>query len=102
VRLATNMLAKEEEYWWMNSSRHLGASGVRVSWEMFKEVFFKKYFPADVRSKKEIEFLELKRGSMYVVEYAAKFEELYRFCPYINAKGVKASKYIKFESGLRP
>lgn len=66
VRLTTDMLAQEAEYWWMNASRRLGASGVAVSWEMFKEVHFKNYFPAYVRSKKEIEFLELKQGSMYV------------------------------------
>jgi len=46
-----------------------------------------KYFPAYVRSKKEIEFLDLKRGNKYVVEYAAKFEELSHFCSYIKVVG---------------
>jgi len=39
---------------------------------------------------------------MYVVEYAGKFYELFRFCPYINVEGADESKCIKFESGLRP
>ena len=38
-------------------------------------LFLRKYFPEDVRGKKEIEFLELKQGSKSVVEYAAKFAE---------------------------
>lgn len=35
-----------------------------------------KYFLVDVRSRNEIEFLELKQGNMIVIDYAAKFEEL--------------------------
>jgi hypothetical protein len=37
-----------------------------------------------------------------LAEYAAKFEELSRFYPYINAEDVMVSKCVKFESGLRP
>jgi len=54
-----------------------------VTWKLFSEEFLGKYFPNDVRNK-EIEFLELKQWSMTVAEYAAKLEELSRFCPYIN------------------
>jgi len=39
---------------------------------------------------------------MYVADYAAKFEELSRFYPYINVEDVMVSKCVKFESGLRP
>jgi len=35
-----------------------------VTCGMFKEEFLRKYFPVDVRSKNEVEFLELKKGSM--------------------------------------
>ncbi|XP_050897974.1 uncharacterized protein LOC127104872 [Lathyrus oleraceus] len=64
--------------------------------------FLGKYFPADVRNKKEIEFLELKQGTMSVAAYAAKFEELSRFCPHYNAVEAEHSKCLKFENGLRP
>jgi len=96
VRLATHMLAEEVEFCWMN------ASGIAVSWDIFKEEFMRKYFPTDVKSRKEIEFLELKQGSMSVAKYASKFEELSRVFLYINEEGAEASKCIKFESGLRP
>ena len=41
----------------------------------FKSEFLKKYFPEDLRNKKEVEFLNLKQGDLSVAEYAAKFEE---------------------------
>ncbi|XP_058765550.1 uncharacterized protein LOC131639051 [Vicia villosa] len=41
--------------------------------------FLRRYFPEDVRGKKEIEFLELKQGSMTVPEYASKFVELAKY-----------------------
>ena len=67
---------------------------------MLRVHFLEKYFREDLRSKKEIEFLELKRGNMTVVEYAAKFEELVKFCPHYNGAAAKGLKCIKFESEL--
>jgi len=34
-----------------------------VTWDVFKRVFLEKYFPGDVRNKKEMEYLELKQGT---------------------------------------
>jgi hypothetical protein len=62
----------------------------------------RKYFPEDLRTKKEVEFLYLKRENRSVAKYAAKFEELSRFFPYINVEDAMVSKCVKFESGLRP
>ncbi|KAF1876964.1 hypothetical protein Lal_00012438 [Lupinus albus] len=39
---------------------------------------------------------------MSVGEYAAKFEELARFCPYAELEVDGRSKCSKFESGLKP
>ena len=52
-----------------------------------------KYFPASTRHAKAREFLELKQGTMTVLEYVAKFTELARF----------ADDYVvkKFEDGLK-
>ena len=38
-----------------------------------------KFFPASDKHVKAREFLELKQGSMIVLEYVAKFTELARF-----------------------
>lgn len=69
---------------------------------MLRVQFLEKYFPEDVRSKKEIEILELKQGIMIFVEYVAKFEELVKFCRYYNGAVVEGSKCIKFENRLQP
>lgn len=58
--MATHMLAEEAKHWWLNARQRIEAGGVAITWGMFKEEFLGKYFPTDVRSKKEIEFLELK------------------------------------------
>jgi len=39
---------------------------------------------------------------MYVAQYAAKYEEISRFCPYINAEDAMVSKCVKFENNLNP
>ncbi|GAU42520.1 hypothetical protein TSUD_376480 [Trifolium subterraneum] len=70
--------------------------------EMFKRMFFTKYFPADVRNKKVVEFMQLEQGSMTVAEYAAKFEFLCVFSPRYNTPDSENDKCVKFESGLRP
>jgi len=101
VRLATHLLAEEAEYWWTSTKRKIEASGDVITWVRFKNEFLKKYFSEDLRNKKEAEFLNLKQGSMFVAEYAAKYEELSRFCPYINAEDAMVSKCVKFENGLR-
>lgn len=78
------------------------AEGTKVTWDNFKIEFLEKKFPADVSSKKETGFLELKQGNMSYADYAAKFEELSRFCPYYIGVVAEGSKCIKFESDLHP
>ncbi|KAF1855640.1 hypothetical protein Lal_00016902 [Lupinus albus] len=99
---ATYMLVKEAENWWEFTRRQMEIEGQLISWGTFKEKFLHKYFPADLKRKKEMEFLKLEQGNMSVGEYAAKFEELARFCPYSELEVDGRSKCSKFESGLRP
>lgn len=61
----------------------------------------RKYFPEDVCTKKEIEFLELKKGNMSVTEYVVKFEELAKFYPHYATETAEFPKCVKFENGLR-
>ena len=83
------------------SSTILEEDGAEITWAVFKREFLDKYFPEDVRGKKEIEFLELKQGHMSVTEYAAKFVELAKFYPHYTTETAEFSKCIKFENGLR-
>ncbi|MCI28692.1 hypothetical protein A2U01_0049894, partial [Trifolium medium] len=93
---------EEANHWWKNAKQRIGAGGVVITWEMFKRDFLIKYFPADVRNRKVVEFMELKQGNMSVAEYAVKFESLCAFSPHFNTPEAEYDKCVKFESGLRP
>jgi len=71
VRFGTHMLDEEADDWWISLLPILEQDGVEVTWAVFRRDFLDRYFPEDVREKKEIEFLELKQGNMSVTEYAA-------------------------------
>ena len=58
-----------------------------------------KFFPAYARHAKSREFIELKQGSMAVLEYVAKFSELARFGDDYVATDM--AKVRKFEDGLK-
>ncbi|XP_058784598.1 uncharacterized protein LOC131659424 [Vicia villosa] len=101
VRYGTHMLAKEADDWWLETLARLEFSGEEVTWNVFRREFLRKYYPEDVRGKKEIEFLELSQGNKSVTEYAAKFTELIKFYPHFDGEGAEFSKCIKFQNGLR-
>jgi len=101
VRFGTHMLAEEADDWWVSVLPILENGGGVVTWVVFRTEFLNRYFPEDVRGKKEIEFLELKQGDMSVTEYAAKFVELGKFYPHYTTETAEFSKCIKFENGLR-
>ena len=58
-----------------------------------------KFFPASPRHAKSQEFLELKQGTMTVLEYVAKFTELARFGDDYVASDM--AKVRKFKDGLK-
>ena len=58
-----------------------------------------KFFPASSRHTKAREFLELKQGTMTVLEYVAKFTKLERFGDDYVASNM--AKVRKFEDGLK-
>ena len=60
VRYGTHMLAVEADDWWLETCHRLEVAGENVTWVVFRREFMRKYFPGDVRGKKEIKFLEPK------------------------------------------
>src|ERR1044072_6746386 len=102
VRYGTHMLAEEVDDWWVATRTELEEDGVALTWAVFRRPFLRRYFPEDIRGKKEIEFLELKQGNKTVSEYASKFTELAKYyAHYTNDADGEFSKCIKFENGLR-
>ena len=47
-----------------------------MTWVEFHKLFRRKYFPATARHAKAWEFLELKQGTLTMMEYVAKFTDL--------------------------
>ncbi|RDX89039.1 hypothetical protein CR513_29283, partial [Mucuna pruriens] len=78
VTFSDYVLVEEVEHWWENTRAHM-------------EV---EYFPRNVKSKKEMEFLELKQGNMFVAIYLAKFEELSR-CKIYDEDNMARVAYFK-------
>ena len=97
IRLATFWLEGESQVWWdwIKVSKDLET----MTWEEFRELFMGKFFPASTRHAKAREFLELKQGSMTILEYVAKFTELARFGDDYVATDM--AKVRKFEDGLK-
>ena len=58
-----------------------------------------KYFPSTAKHAKAQEFLELKQGTMTVMEYVAKFMELARFVD--DNVATDMAKVRTFEDGLK-
>ena len=77
IRLAAFQLEGESQVWWdwVKTSKDLEA----MTWAEFHELFMSKYFPATAKHAKDQEFLELRQGTMIVMEYVARFTELARF-----------------------
>ena len=97
IRLVAFQLEVEAQVWWKwaRTSRDLEA----MTWVEFQELFMGKYFPDTARHAKAQEFLELKQGTMMVMEYAARFTELARFADDYVAKDM--AKVRRFENGLK-
>ncbi|XP_057981259.1 uncharacterized protein LOC131166699 [Malania oleifera] len=72
---------------------------VAVIWSHFREILFKRYFLAIVRSVKAANFLHLTEGLMIVQQYAVRFIELSQFAPYLVPD--EERKVWNFEEGLR-
>ena len=97
IKLVVFQLEGESQVWWdwVKAPRNLEAT----TWEEFRELFMDKYFPTSNQHAKAREFLELKQGTMIVLEYVAKFIELARFAD--DYVATYMAKVRKFEDGLK-
>ena len=97
IRLAAFQLEGEAQVWWKwaRISRDLEA----MTWAEFQELFMEKYFPDTTRHAKAQEFLELKQGTMTMMDYVARFTELAHFADDYVATDM--AKVRRFENGLK-
>ena len=98
VKLATFQLKGESHVWWwdwIKALRELKA----MTWEELCGLFMEKYFPTSAQHEKDREFLELRQGTMTVLEDMAKFTELARFAD--DYVAIDIAKVRKLEDGLK-
>ena len=103
VAYSAHKLTREAKLWWQDKKVVLVAdlgSETAISWEVFKHMFNRHFFPRVVQEVKAREFLDLVQGEMSVIEYAAKFLQLSRFGLYLIPTEEKKVK--KFKRGLNP
>ena len=80
---------------WVKTSKDLEA----MTWVEFHGLFMSKYFPTTTRHAKAQEFLELRQGTMTVMEYMTRFTELACFGDGYVATDM--AKVRRFENGLK-
>ena len=97
IRLVAFQLEGESQVgWdWVMTSRDLEA----MTWAEFHGLLMSKYFSATARHAKAQEFLELRQGTMTVMEYMARFTELARFGDDYVATDM--AKVRRLENGLK-
>ena len=97
IRLAAFQLEGEAQVWWnwTKTSRDLEA----MTWVEFHDHFMGKYFPDIARHAKAQEFLELKQGTMTMIEYVARFTKLTRFAD--NYVATDMAKIRRFKNELK-
>ena len=97
IRLAAFQLEGESQVWWdwVKTSRDLEV----MTWAEFHGLLMSKYFPGTARHAKALEFLELRQGTMTMMEYMARFTKLARFGDdYVTTD---MAKVRRIENGLK-
>ncbi|XP_073304606.1 uncharacterized protein [Primulina huaijiensis] len=62
VGCAIFLLTQNARIWW--DATEVSDNVSALKWQEFKDLFYDKYFPRDIRSQKVKEFLELRQGNM--------------------------------------
>ena len=99
VAYASYMLRGDAYDWWQLEEDKRGQETEPWTWELFKSVFYEKYFPKSIRFQKEKEFIKLTQGNMTIAQYEAEFSRLAKSAPTMVVD--EETKARRFEDGLR-
>ncbi|XP_028763450.1 uncharacterized protein LOC114721737 [Neltuma alba] len=74
----------EADRWWKNTELVLQANGTLITWEVFKDQFFLKYFPRSMTDEKEAKFLTIKQAMNKPFDkYLVRYIKLFRNSTYL-------------------
>nr|XP_051208907.1 uncharacterized protein LOC127326090 [Lolium perenne] len=97
VLFATHYLSCPARAWWENV-KAIQAEGHVTNWEEFKAKFRKTHIPSGLIKLMKDKFMNLRQGSMSVVEYMDKFTTLSRYAP--EDTDTEEKKKDRFLNGL--
>jgi hypothetical protein len=97
VLFATHFLSGPARSWWENV-KAIQAEGHVINWEEFKAKFRKTHIPSGLIKLMKDKFMNLRQGSMSVVEYMDKFTTLSRYAP--EDTDTEEKKKDRFLNGL--
>ena len=100
VRIITGAFQDEARIWWSSVQNSIFAhrQPQDITWEEFRAEFDGKYFPPNIRKRKEREFQTLRQGPMTVVQYETRFRALERFAP--DLVSTEERRIERFYEGL--
>ncbi|XP_068331414.1 uncharacterized protein [Pyrus communis] len=84
VETTSWFLGKESSSWWGQKVRHLTPEE-KANWEVFKQLFRKRFVPPEYIDRKKQEFTELRQGKLTTNEYYRRFTDLSRYYPKVAA-----------------
>jgi hypothetical protein len=84
VKITIFQLRDNALNWWGNLERQLNLTPDIVSWELFEEMFRRKYLPAYYEEQQVWAFHALVQGNRTVEEYEIKFMELVKYVSYME------------------
>ncbi|XP_075504436.1 uncharacterized protein LOC142541863 [Primulina tabacum] len=97
VRCITYMLMDNASLWWEGAAH--GVDLATLTWNQFKDIFYNKYFPADVRGRLTREFMILCHGDLSVADFIMRF---HRGCNFVLLISRDATEKLRhFMNGLR-
>ncbi|XP_034207089.1 uncharacterized protein LOC117620937 [Prunus dulcis] len=95
VTLATFFLTRNARFWW-ESVRRRYRDPTTITWPVFRAFFDSQYYPQAYHNMKMEEFLQLEQGSMTVLEYEKKFNELSKYClPLVEDESKKCQLFTR-------
>ncbi|KAK1646357.1 hypothetical protein QYE76_064162 [Lolium multiflorum] len=97
VLFATHFLSGPARAWWENV-KAIQAEGHVINWEEFKAKFRKTHIPSGLIKLMKDKFMNLRQGSMSVVDYLDKFTTLSRYAP--EDTNTEEKKKDRFLNGL--
>ncbi|XP_050133216.1 uncharacterized protein LOC126609316 [Malus sylvestris] len=96
VETTTWFLGPEPASWWRQESYQLSPKEV-ANWEVFKQLFQKRFIPRKYIDRKKQKFTQLNQGKMTANEYYRRFTDWSRYHPEVVANRIEMLRHFRTE-----